>query len=145
MGRFGSGASWGCMPESGSVMENADVAVRDSRFTNTRLPQRDRNRDLCHTRLRLLEVRAIDGNRQATPRASPMTADFYFFGFRFPGGLLSIVFLAGRPSFGCATNVSTSDRSTRILPATLTLVSRPRLTRSAIACLDTPRIRAAST
>jgi len=54
------------------------------------------------------------------------------------------VFLGGRPSFGLGTNVLTSDSNTKVLPASVTFDKRPRLMRSAIACFDTPRVRAAS-
>lgn len=53
-------------------------------------------------------------------------------------------FFAGRPVFGCATNASTSERRTSMRPAIRTVVRRRRRIKSAMACGDTPRMRAAS-
>jgi hypothetical protein len=61
---------------------------------------------------------------------------------RFIAFLLAL--LEGRPDFGLGTNALTSDKSTRLLPASVIFDKRPRLMRSAIACFDTPRMRAAS-
>ena len=54
------------------------------------------------------------------------------------------VFLLGGWPTGCGSNASTSVRSTSVRPATPTVVRRPRWIKSAMACLDTPRIRPAS-
>ena len=53
-------------------------------------------------------------------------------------------FFGGRPVFGWGTNASTSELRTTVRPAARTAVNLPRRIRSAIACLDTPRILAAS-
>lgn len=68
----------------------------------------------------------------------------YFLGLARVAGFLIAVFLEGRPSFGSAMYASTSARSTNALPATVTFDNLPRRMRSAMACLDTPRMRAAS-
>ena len=52
---------------------------------------------------------------------------------------LPVAFLAGRPGLDCGTNASTSERRTRVLPATTTGFSFPRRIRLAMACLETPR------
>jgi hypothetical protein len=73
-----------------------------------------------------------------------LNLDDYFLALELFTAFLPAVFLRGRPSFGLATNASTSARNTSVLPATVILDSLPRLMRSAMACFDTSRIRAAS-
>jgi hypothetical protein len=58
--------------------------------------------------------------------------------------IAGLVFLRGRPLLGIGTKSAMSDRRTRTRPATVIVDTLFRLTRSAIACLETLRVRAAS-
>ena len=84
---------------------------------------------------------APDGHRSVEQRSRTGVPYLDFFAF---GAFVPIFRLEGRPVLGCGTNVSTSERRTRALPATLIVARRPRWIKSAMAWRDTPRMLAAA-
>jgi hypothetical protein len=75
----------------------------------------------------------------------PPTQSVFFLGavFFLEGAFFGAALFRGRP-IGIGIKASTSDRSTNIRPPILRADKRSRLISLEMACLDTPRVRAAS-
>jgi hypothetical protein len=120
---------------------NASTSVRSTSsrpatLTDVRRPRRSKSAMACFDTPRILPASACEIYLPEFPLS------FASSGFLTGLGLASISFV-GRP-FGLGTNDSTSERRTRVRPATFFVVSCPLRIKLDIACVVVPTMRAAS-